>query len=941
MSGFRVSVGNPTHRIYLLSISLLLFLSCDRYDQNTRLVVDISGTWQFALDTADVGIEQKWYLTELDDSINLPGTTDSNLKGFVNTDTTTQHLNRQYLYEGPAWYRKRLIIPEDFRDKYIRLFIERTKSSMIWIDSTYIGGSRLLQSPQIFDLTDFFEPGEHFITVRIDNGLDLTPYGHAHIYSDDTQTNWNGMIGTLKLEARPRTYIKNLRIYPDIDNRKIDIEVAVENGLNIAEARIDLQAVRTLDGRSVTLKTQTISTVLDSILNLEYYLGDETRLWDEYEQPLYHLTATLSYEGARDSETAVFGMRDFTVKGTQFEINGRTTFLRGKHDGALFPLTGHTPMDVESWERIFTIARSYGINHYRFHSYSPPESAFIAADRVGMYLQTELPFWGGLDSDSVAYMLQEEGIAMLKHYANHPSFVMFSHGNEIWSGHDRVARNVSALKNYDDRPLYTSGSNNNIGYIGPGEHSDFHVAARTPYAHDTTLTHTRLTHAFVDSHNGGILNTHTPSTEINFAYPVSQIDIPLVTHEIGQYQIYPDYEEIQKYTGVLRPWNFEVFRRRLDKAGMLDQNIDFQKASGAWSALCYKAEIEAAIRSDGLAGFQLLDLQDFTGQGTALVGILDVFMDSKDVVSRDVWLQSCDDVVLLLEFPKYCWTGAENFRAMVRIANYSDRTIDDELIWEIRDPDKNIIGRGVFSGLTLENGGLLTVGEIEFGLSDRTRAEKLSVDIFLQNNKHSNTYPVWVYPQTDELSGAGDIIVSNRLSDDILAALNDGGSVLLFPPTEDVGEKSFPGLFPPDFWNYGMFKRISESAGRPVSPGTLGLLMDPDHPIFNSFPTDFHTNWQWFSVIKASNSLILDDTPHEYRPIVQVIDNLERNHKLGLIFEFKIGDGKLLVCMSQLDQLKHKPEALQLYQSIVNYMKSDNFEPEYEISEAELSGLFR
>jgi hypothetical protein len=929
------------HRICLLSISLLLFLSCNRYDQDTRLVVDLSGTWQFALDTADVGIEQKWYLTELDDSIDLPGTTDSNRKGFVNTDSTTQHLNRQYLYEGPAWYRKRVVIPEDFRDRHVRLFIERTKPSMIWIDSTFVGASILLQSPQILDVTDYLEPGEHYITARIDNSLHLTPYGHAHIYAEDTQTNWHGMIGTLQLEARPKTYIENIRIHPDIGNLKIDIEMSIVNQLDIREARIDLRAVRMLDGRTTRLDRRTIETELDSVLYLEYHLGDETRLWDEYEQPIYHLTATLSYEGARDSETTIFGMRDFTVKGTQFEINGRTTFLRGKHDGALFPLTGHVPMDVESWERIFTIARSYGINHYRFHSYSPPASAFIAADRVGMYLQTELPFWGGLDSDSVAYMLQEEGIAMLKHYANHPSFVMFSHGNEIWSGHDRVGRNIIALKSYDDRPLYAMGSNNNIGYVGPGEHSDFHVAVRTPYAHDTTLTHTRLTHAFVDSDDGGILNTHTPSTEINFAYPVSQIDMPLVTHEIGQYQIYPDYEEIQKYTGVLRPWNFEAFRRRLDKAGMLDQNVDFQKASGAWSALCYKAEIEAAIRTDGLAGFQLLDLQDFAGQGTALVGILDVFMDSKDVVSRDVWLHSCEDVVLLLEFLKYCWTGDENFRATVRIANYSNRTINDDLIWEIRDPDDNIIGHGIFSGLTIENGGLQTVGEIEFTLSERARAEKLSVDIFLQNNEYSNTYPVWVYPQTDGLSGDGDIMVSNRLSDDILAALNDGGSVLLFPPTEDVEEKSFPGLFPPDFWNYGMFKRISESAGRPVSPGTLSLLMDPDHPIFNSFPTDFHTNWQWFSVIKASNSFILDDTPHEYRPIVQVIDNLERNHKLGLIFEFKIGDAKILVCMSQLDRIKHKPEALQLYQSIVNYMKSDDFEPEYEISEEELNRLFR
>jgi hypothetical protein len=350
--------------------------------------------------------------------------------------------------------------------------------------------------------------------------------------------------------------------------------------------------------------------------------------------------------------------------------------------------------------------------------------------------------------------------------------------------------------------------------------------------------------------------------------------------------------------------------------------------------------METAIRTEGLLGFQLLDLQDFTGQGTALVGVLDVFMVSKEVISRNTWLQSCNDVVLLLEFPKYSWVNNEIYRAIIRIANYSNRSIDKDLVWELRDRDEEIIGRGIVSDKKIENGGVQTIGEIEYNLSGITSAEKLTVNIFLKNTEQSNSYPIWVYPQVNELTGIEDIEVVKRLSGNIIAELQEGGRVLLFPETEDVARNSFPGLFPPDFWNYGMFKRISESAGKPVSPGTLGLLTDPDHPIFNSFPTDFHTNWQWLSIIKASNSFILDETPPEYRPIVQVIDNLERNHKLGLIFEFKVGVGKLLVCMSRLDRLKDKPEALQLYQSVINYMNTDDFDPEYEITIEELHKFF-
>ncbi|MBN2425306.1 MAG: hypothetical protein JXB44_09800 [Calditrichaceae bacterium] len=783
-------------------------------------------------------------------------------------------------------------------------------------------------------------PGEHYISIRVDNRLKLTPYGNAHIYSEDNQTNWNGIIGKMFLEASSKTYISDLQVYPDIDKRKIDIKMEIDNQLKINEVNIELMVERTTHGKTKELTPWKIIKTCEPVIRLEYHLSDDCLLWDEYKQPLYRLTALISGDTFKDSKTAVFGMRKFSAKETQFTINGRVTFLRGKHDACVFPLTGHPPMDAEGWIRVFRIAKSYGINHYRFHSYCPPEAAFTAADQEGIYLQAELPFWGGLESDSVAAMLREEGLGMLKSYANHPSFVLFSHGNEIWSGHDRVEKNIIAFKEFDSRPLYTMGSNNNIGYVGPGECSDLFVAARTPYTHDTTLTHIRLTHAFVDSRDGGILNTQTPSTEVNFSYPVSQIKIPIIAHETGQYQIFPDYKEISKYTGVLRAWNLELFQRRLQNAGMADQQVDFQKASGAWSALCYKAEMEAAIRTRGLGGFQLLDLQDFPGQGTALVGILDAFMDSKNVISPQEWRQSCDDVILLLEFPKYCWTNNENFHAKVKAANYSGKSLNTELKWEIMNSVGDILHTEIFPNAIVDNGYVHLSGEINFLLSAIKKAEKLTVNLSAENGHYTNSYPVWIYPASETGQDVKDIIVTNKLTVAIFNRLEQGAKVLLFPKAEDVRSNSLPGLFPPDFWNYGMFKGISEWAKKPISPGTLGILTDPDHAIFNVFPTDFHTNWQWFSITRASHSLILDSTPRKYRPIVQVIDNLERNHKLGLIFEFRSGRGKLLICMSRLDQMPEKPEAFQLYKSLINYMNSADFNPQCEQTRTELNRLF-
>ncbi|WP_321347747.1 sugar-binding domain-containing protein [uncultured Draconibacterium sp.] len=922
----------------LYLILLLAVISCTTQTPNYRSTIDLQGDWQFALDTAQIGEEQQWYLSDFDDSVVLPGTTDSNKKGFLNQSPTTMHLNRIYTYEGVAWYRKKVTIPENFKDKRLELQLERTKPSKVWVDDQFVGSSMLLQSTQKYDLTEFLTPGDHFITILVNNDLKLTPYGNVHIYTDETQTNWNGIIGKIQIEATSKTYISKLRVTPDVQNKKALVDLNIENQ-RAGELAIELHVEKTVAGKTTHLKTLKSTVSAQEKIQLEYNFGDDCQLWDEYSQPLYKLTAVVTGEGIQDTKSETFGMREFAVDGTQFSINGRTTFLRGKHDACVFPLTGHPPMDVEGWVRVFKIAKNYGINHYRFHSYCPPEAAFIAADQEGIYLQPELPFWGGLDSANIAMQLRNEGFAMLDAYANHPSFVLFSHGNEIWGGLDNVEANISAFKAYDDRPLYTMGCNNGIGYIPPTPTSEFFVGARTSYAHDTILTHTRLTHAFADSREGARLNAVTPSTDFDFSYAVEHMNMPIISHEIGQYQIFPDYDEIDKYIGVLKATNLEIFKSRLEKAGMLDKDSIFQQATGAWSALCYKAEMEAAIRTQGFAGFQLLDLQDFPGQGTALVGILDAFMDSKNVITPEAWKQSCNDVVLLLEFPKYCYINNEAFNAKAIMANYSNKELSSAISWTLKQEDGTVIGEGTFSGSEIPFGGLTELGNVTADLSSVKKAAKLNLHISVAGSDYSNDYPIWVYPAKNDITIPEDILVATKADKKVFSELNNGGKVLLFPQTADLKDKSFPGLFPPDFWNYGMFKSICENNGTEVSPGTLGLLTDPTYPLFNTFPTDFHTNWQWFSIIKASNSLILDELPTDYYPIVQVVDNLERNHKMGLIFELKVGDGKLLVCMSQLNEILDKPEAAQLYKSMLNYMESDAFDPKFSISETDLNEL--
>lgn len=924
----------------LLPVALLFFPACQRSEESVRDRQDLSGTWQFSMDTGNVGVTEDWHSNPLDDQLELPGTMELSQKGHPVKTHSISRLNRTYTYEGSAWYKREVVIPNSWKGQRIRLVLERTKQTMVWVDNRYVGEQLLLSAPQEYDLTNYLTPGKHTLTIRVNNDLKLTPYGNVHIYSDDTQTNWNGILGSIYLEASSMTYIKDVRVFPDVDHKRLQVKVAVANPPTDGDMTMKLGLTKRLGALKVQVMPVTFKVNADTLITLNYDMSGHMQRWDDHRQPLFDLSVTMTDNDGRfeDQVSTRFGFRSFKAIGTQFAINGRTTFLRGKNDCGIFPMTGHAPMDEESWSELFNTAKAWGINHYRFHSWCPPEAAFNAADKAGMFLQVELPFWGQLKDGKVYQQLKEEGKAILRAYGNHPSFVLFSMGNELSGDMSAATRLMHDLKRFDNRPLYTQGTNANIGYTGPVEGADFHVAARTPSSGDQPETHTRLSQAFADSREGGLLNSVPPSTNVRLTMAVAATPVPLISHEVGQYQVFPDFREIDRYTGVLKASNLAFYKRQLEKAGMMDSNERFQQASAALAALCYRAEIEAALKTPGLAGFQLLDLQDFPGQGTALVGMLNAFMESKGIIEPAAWRRFCTDVVPMLTFGKYCWTRDETFQADIEVANYSNQRIDGNLKWALGDATGKVLRSEVLRDVHLTQGAVTRAGQIRIPLSDQQEAAKLTLTVSIDSTEYSNDYPIWVFPTSTTLN-TKDVFVSSLLNKAVMNQLEAGGKVLLMPTVSSLLGNSVPGMFTPDFWNYGMFKSASQANGAPVSPGTMGLLMDPAHPLFKQFPTDFHTNWQWWSLCKNSRAWNISSLDSTYRPIVQVIDNMERVNKLAMIAEFKVGKGKLLVCTARLNEMPDKPEARQLYASILNYMQSSAFQPTYNLTPEQLKRL--
>ena len=930
----------------IFAILLLLGTVIAWAQSKYNMYIDLRGEWAFS--TADGNIP-KSVSTMPTERVMLPGTTDTNHKGTATLQSEeTTHLARRYTYTGKAYYSKGVEIPKEWKKKDIFLTLERTKPTTVYIDGRKVSTSNKISTSQKHDLTGLLTPGTHVITIEVDNSKDAVPeqiLTNSHACTEDTQTNWNGILGMIYLEAMPKLYVEDIKIETSAAEKSFTATVKM---IGEAKGGDELQLIlATLGdefGKIVAQKAIKKEDGKQHRMAIKYQ-DDSLKLWDEFHPHTYRLIARLSNGNAVEK---VFGIVDFKADGTQFTVNGEKTFLRGKHDACVFPYTAHVPMDMQSWRRYMQVCKGYGINHIRFHSWCPPEAAFIAADIEGVYLQPELPFWGDFNKDNTALMtyLHGEGMDIISEYGNHPSFVMMALGNELWGDIPTMKRFVDHFRHIAPDKLFTFGSNYYLGYQGAQEGMDYFTTCRNGgEAWGSYDTHTRGSFSFADAYDGGVINHFYPNSSRNFDETVAKCTVPIISHETGQFQTYPDFGEIRKYTGVLRPDNMEVFKRRLEKAGMADQAEAFHKASGLWSVELYKADIEMDLRTRGMAGFQLLDIQDYPGQGSAYVGILDAFMESKGITTPQEWRQWCSEVVPLLVTDKFCYTADERLSGKIQIANYGREELTGKtLTWEMGSENGK---------MTIPSGkGLLDIGTISVASPNET-PQKAMLKLSIEGTQYGNSYPLWFYPSaekqrelTQQKKGRQTVIVAKEMTDEMGKNLENGATILLMPDStgtlygrSDMKATTVEGLFQTDYWNYRMFKTICENNKKNVSPGTLGILTNPEHAVFKMFPTENHTSWQWFPIVKASRPFILDNTPAQYRPVVQVIDNVERNHKLGLLFEFSVGKGKLVVCMSPLHQLQEYPEARQLYASIISYMSSADFNPTTKISRDELQQL--
>lgn len=922
--------------------------------------INLHGEWNFQLDGEKVGVSTELFKKELNDTIILPTTTSEAKKGEINTEKEVGFLTDLYRFEGYAWFSKEVEFPKNNDNKYVELLMERTRITHVWIDDNYVGTYNSLCGIHRYDITTYVNSIKHKITVMVDNTSYPTKGGH--MTSPDTQTNWNGITGEISINITNKTRLSNVKFYPNIEDKTVLVKG------NILGDNIDKISLKAFDDIR-ELETQ-IFDINNNIFELRYFMGDNVELWSEYNPHTYKMEIKIDNDGQTiNQEVYSFGMLSFKTTEKKFLINGQETFLRGKHDGLIFPLTGYAPTDIESWIKVLETSKEYGINHYRFHTCCPPKAAFEAADIVGIYMEPELPFWGTITTEedenhdqAMQDYLIEEGYRMLDEFGNHPSFVMMSLGNELWGSKETLNSILKGYKEYDNRHLYVQGCNNFQWAPCILEEDDFFSGVR--FSGDRLY---RGSYAMCDAPQGHI-QTDAPNTthnydeiirpvvkekgstgevglkQIQYGTGIKEVlvsdteefipKVPVISHEIGQYETFPDFNEIDKYTGVLKARNFEVFKERLEEKGLINKANMYFKASGKLAAECYKSELETALRSNELAGFQLLDLQDFSGQGTALVGILDAFMDNKGIISAKEWREFCSDCVLLGEFEKYVWNTKEIFKCNIKLTNYrkemkNTMSIKAELLSDYKSIWSNEIE---INELLL---GVNNIASISFQLPESITPQKYTFKLTIDMLNISNHYDLWVYPLVPEID-SNDIIITNDLSK-VLNCISNNKKILYYPKI-DENLNSIEGTYCTDFWCYPMFKSISEWMNKPIPVGTMGLLIDKKHSALKEFPCEFYTTPQWWDIIMNSSLSILDDVKID--PIVQMIDNFERNHLLGLIYELQVNESKILICTSPLENIKNSSPAQWLQYSLIKYMEGEDFNPQRIIDINSLQGIF-
>ncbi len=917
----------------------------------------LAGQWRFALDrsteqttdgarmptlTPGDGVTQEWFKRDLADRIALPGILQAQGYGDEITPTTPWvlglgdawwnlqpaalrdhfsqpgHVEVPFLsqpprhYLGAAWYQRDLEIPATEAGRHFKLFLERAHwQTTVWVDDQAYPPNDSLVAPHITDLGEL-APGKHRLTIRVDNRTQLPAVGHlvdGHSVSDALGATWNGIVGRIELQGTTPVWMDDVQAYPDLVHQRVVFRVQIANATGQPGS-----GTLTVNGVPTAVNWTANGAQVDASLPF----GPSAPLWDEFHPALQTVPIALTGGGADDTRTITFGLREIAASDQDLLLNGRPLNLRTTHFGGDFPLTGSPATDVASWKKIFQVCQDYGLNGMRFHSWCPPEAAFTAADELGFYLQPECGMWNDFGSPAMQERLQEETSRLLRAYGNHPSFLLLSPSNEPRAYQKFTPQWAKDWYQRDRRHLYSAGT----GWADPSQ-----VTGGAQYA------------SLVGFNRGQLRNTGGWFGR-DYRAALANVHIPVIAHEVGQWCAYPDFDVIKEFTGYLRPSNYDIFRYIAEQNGVLDQDHAFAWASGRFQLECYKEEIEANLRTPGLSGFQLLDLHDYLGQGTALIGLVDAFWKPKSYVTAAEFRRFDGPTVPLARLAQRTFTTADTLTSEIELYHFGEQPLTAAApYWKITDASGRAVASGKWAARDIPIGKNIPLGNVSASLAKLAAPGAYKLVVGLEKTSVENDWNFWLYPASIAATAPADVLETTNWAD-AAARLAAGGKVLFTPAANELDPtRSPPMKRVPVFWNIQMTVRPPQNK-TPKFDAMLGLLCDAKHPALAEFPTAANCDWQWTPLVDNVRSVNLTAASRDLKPIVAAIDDWNRNWRLGVIFECQVGPGRLLVSAINLEKTNESAGAQQLRRSLLDYMASPKFQPAVALSSEQVRQLW-
>jgi beta-galactosidase len=915
----------------------------------SRLAMDLSGEWEFKVDPLDVGRVGKWFEESVryERKIRVPGAWNTQGVAYESEsllrDYETKLLAEQKqlfglgtlgkesesaklfsAFPGPGWYRKKVTIPAAWKGKVPWLvFGGIHREAEVWVNAQSVGAHHSYLTPFRVNLAAHAKAGDTItISARVDarRRKEVDPLMGCFDTLDFLYITWGGLYRGVTLEATDATRLGDVFVIPQVASETAEIRVALD-GPKTGHFKI---AAEILDaaGRSVASIESSAASGAETILAARIA---SAKLWSPKTPYLYRARIRLlSDSKLADTRTVRFGMREFKVANGKFLLNGKPIFLRGYGDDCIFPNTICPPSDKSELHRRLALAREYGFNYVRHHSWMPPEEYLEAADELGMMLQPEFPFayrWDLPTTPEAQRAALEQWQAMIRLHRNHPSIVTWCMGNELYDSFSLASEMYRMAKNLDPtRPVIDSDGCN--------------------FKHEDRETLDFMVVQFREGDSIGFQDT-------KYNIPAG-IRKPVIAHEMGYFVTLHDLKQLALFKNGVRPYWLLQARDLAERNGLKDDYPDWLASSYRLQAACLKSNLEAARRSR-LSGTSVWLFQDYPN---CAEGVVDMFFRPKGVSAVD-FRKFNSPTVLLLEVPRRNLRSGEAVEIKFLVSRFEDEPATATFRWRLKNGTKTLAS-GTQEKVQVNADGIQELPSIKLEAPRLARAERLTLTAELAdaNGKTDNSWNLWVFPTnlltetSQKLRYSGydalrkiypwalerisnsevadtDLLVTTRIDQDTRDYLKAGGRVLLLEPnpTFTVEKTNF---------------RLSSWDGG----GPSGTIFDRTHPALREMPSDGWCDLQFHSVIENSKTVFLNPLPSKVRPLVRCIDRPTRLLDRAYLFEVAAGRGKLLVSGFNFARATDgaDPGAAFFFDRLVRYALGPEFAPEASLPESALLG---